>query len=57
MELSFSFIVPVYNRPDEIEELLHSMAVQTYRKPFEVVIIEDGSKQSSEHVVAEFRST
>ncbi|MEO1012162.1 MAG: glycosyltransferase [Bacteroidota bacterium] len=55
MDLHFSFIVPVYNRPEEIRELLGSMALQTYSQPFEVVIIEDGSIQSSETVVAEFR--
>lgn len=54
MELSFSFIVPVYNRPNEIKELLESLGAQTYRKPFEVVIIEDGSTVSSENVVASF---
>ncbi len=54
MELSFSFIVPVYNRPNEIKELLESLGAQSYRKPFEVVIIEDGSTVSSEYVVASF---
>lgn len=39
----FSLIIPVYNRPDEIDELLESLTKQTYSKPFEVVIIEDGS--------------
>ena len=56
MELSFSFIVPVYNRPNEIKELLESLNVQTYRKPFEVVIIEDGSTISSEKVVASYEN-
>lgn len=56
MELSFSFIIPVYNRPDEIEELLHSLANQNYGKSFEVVIIEDGSTQSSEAVVTQFQT-
>jgi len=39
----FSLIIPVYNRPDEIEELLESLAKQTYKEVYEVVIIEDGS--------------
>lgn len=56
MELSFSFIVPVYNRPNEIKELLESLNAQTYRKPFEVVIIEDGSTISSEKVVASYEN-
>ncbi|MDE6335293.1 MAG: glycosyltransferase [Muribaculaceae bacterium] len=38
----FSIIVPVYNRPDEIADLLGSLAVQTDRG-FEIVIVEDGS--------------
>ncbi len=38
----FSIIVPVYNRPDEIKELMESLASQT-DNGFEVVIVEDGS--------------
>ncbi len=40
--MKFSIIIPVYNRPDEIEELLESLKNQTL-KNFEIVIIEDGS--------------
>jgi glycosyltransferase involved in cell wall biosynthesis len=54
MELSFSFIIPVYNRPAEIKELLQSMQALDYQKPFEVVIVEDGSTISSEAVVQEY---
>ena len=39
----FSIIIPVYNRPDEIKELLDSLQRQTL-KDFEIVIIEDGSR-------------
>lgn len=39
----YSIIVPVYNRPDEVDELLESLTRQT-RSDFEVVIVEDGSK-------------
>ena len=39
----FSFIIPVYNRPDEIDELLQSIADQDFAGDFEVVIVEDGS--------------
>lgn len=39
----FSIVVPVYNRPDEIRELLASLVEQTHRN-FEVIIVEDGSK-------------
>ncbi len=41
--MKFSVIVPVYNRPDEVDELLESLCSQTL-KDFEVVIVEDGSK-------------
>jgi glycosyltransferase involved in cell wall biosynthesis len=40
--LYISVIIPVYNRPDEIEEMLESLSKQTYNN-FEVVIVEDGS--------------
>jgi len=38
----YSLIVPVYNRPDEVEELLESLAIQSL-KDFELLIVEDGS--------------
>lgn len=38
----YSVIVPVYNRPGEIDELLASLAAQTARN-FEVIVVEDGS--------------
>ena len=41
--MKYSLIVPVYNRPDEVDELLESLCSQTL-KDFEVVIVEDGSK-------------
>jgi glycosyltransferase involved in cell wall biosynthesis len=41
--MKFSVIVPVFNRPNEIEELLTSLSNQTYTD-FEIVIIEDGSQ-------------
>ncbi len=40
--IKFSIIIPVYNRPQEISELLESLIKQT-KKDFEVIIIEDGS--------------
>ena len=46
---SFSIIVPVYNRPQEIEELLESLTNQT-DKDFELVIVEDGSTISCEDI-------
>ena len=43
----FSIIVPVYNRPQEVEELVESLAGQS-DKDFEIVIVEDGSTVSCE---------
>ena len=40
--IKYSVIVPVYNRPDEVDELLDSLARQAL-KNFEVIIVEDGS--------------
>ena len=40
--MKYSIIVPVYNRPDEVDELLQSLCEQTV-KDFEVIIVEDGS--------------
>lgn len=52
-EPRYSVIVPVYNRPGELQELLESLTIQT-RKDFEVIIVEDGSSVSSEAVVQQF---
>ena len=46
-----SFIIPVYNRPDEIDELLQSLTQMEGARDFEVVIVEDGSSISSEAIV------
>lgn len=51
---AYSIIIPVYNRPDELEELLACLVTQTYRN-FEVVIIEDGSVTKCDKVVDSFR--
>ncbi len=45
----YSVIIPVYNRPAELGELLHSLTVQTYTD-FEVIIVDDGSQQTSKAV-------
>ncbi|MDT0646059.1 glycosyltransferase [Zunongwangia sp. F260] len=55
MNLNYSFIIPVFNRPVETRELLQSMLQLDFEAPFEVVIIEDGSTISSEGVVSEFK--
>jgi glycosyltransferase involved in cell wall biosynthesis len=52
----FSIIVPVYNRPDEVHELLESLAIQDFAANFEIVIIEDGSTIPCEEVVDKFKN-
>lgn len=52
--MRYSVIIPVYNRPDEVDELLGSLAVQTFRD-FEVIIVEDGSSVPCEGVVGDYR--
>ncbi|WP_121665570.1 glycosyltransferase [Mesonia aquimarina] len=54
MKISYSFIIPVYNRPNEIEELLMSFKNLQTNIPFEVVIVEDGSTETSEHIVRNY---
>jgi glycosyltransferase involved in cell wall biosynthesis len=39
----FSLIIPVYNRPEEVDELLESLTQSTYQEIFEIVLVEDGS--------------
>lgn len=55
MKLKFSIIVPVYNRPKEIDELLESLTKQDFQHNFEVLIIEDGSDNSSETIVDSYK--
>ncbi len=47
--MRYSFIVPVFNRPDEVGELLESLCSQTV-KDFEVIIVEDGSQKTCKDV-------
>ncbi|MCF2517377.1 glycosyltransferase family 2 protein [Dyadobacter sp. CY351] len=49
----YSIIIPVYNRPDELQELLECLVHQTI-KHFEVIIVEDGSKIMADAVVKSF---
>jgi glycosyltransferase involved in cell wall biosynthesis len=55
-DLEFSFIIPVYNRPHEIKELLESFLNFEGEHTFEIVIIEDGSSKTSEDIVNTFQS-
>ena len=47
--MKYSLIIPVYNRPDEVAELLESLTVQRM-KDFEVIIVEDGSQTPCKEV-------
>ncbi len=47
--MKYSIIVPVFNRPDEIDELLESLTHQTFND-FEVIIVEDGSQKPCKEV-------
>jgi GT2 family glycosyltransferase len=49
----FSFIIPVFNRPDEVAELLESLTQQSV-KDFEVLIVEDGSSVTCEKVCKKY---
>ena len=49
MKMLFSIIIPVYNRPQEVDELLESLCHQTF-KDFEVVVVEDGSTEKCDTV-------
>lgn len=50
----FSIIIPVFNRPGELAELLTSLTYQTFSQ-FDVVVVEDGSTISSEKVIDRFK--
>ena len=50
-----SFIIPVYNRPEEISELLESFAALEANKDFEIVIVEDGSITKSDDIIESFK--
>ena len=49
----FSIIIPVYNRPQEVDELLESLCTQTFND-FEVVVVEDGSTEKCEEVCQKY---
>lgn len=54
--MKYSLIVPVYNRPNEVDELLESLSRQT-EKDFEVIIVEDGSSIPCKEVTDKYRQT
>jgi glycosyltransferase involved in cell wall biosynthesis len=50
----FSLIIPVYNRPEEVDELLESVSQIDFYEKFEIVIIEDGSSIRCEEVIRKY---
>ena len=57
MKSYYSFIIPVYNRPEELTELLESLCLQTYENDFEVIVVEDGSNRPADDVVNKFQKS
>lgn len=53
--MEYSLIIPVYNRPDEVDELLESLTRQTFTD-FEVIVVEDGSTLPCAEVVEKYAS-
>ena len=51
--MKYSIIIPVFNRPDEVDELLQSLCEQT-EKDFEVLIVEDGSQRDCKSVTEKY---
>lgn len=51
--MKYSLIIPVYNRPDEVDELLGSLTHQNFTN-YEVIVVEDGSDITCEHVVGKY---
>ena len=56
MNLLYSIIIPVYNRPNEIDELLDSLTKQNFTGYFEVLIIEDGSAEKSDLIFEKYKN-
>jgi len=54
MQRKYSFVIPVYNRPQEVMELLESFAKLNFQEDFEIVLVEDGSTETSEKIVSQF---
>jgi len=52
----YSLIIPVYNRPNEVDELLESLSELAFSDGFEVVIVEDGSSERCDHILEKYNA-
>lgn len=57
MDMHYSFIIPVFNRPDEVFNLLESIAALQGDISHDVVVIEDGSTLKCDTVCNRFRES
>lgn len=55
--INYSIIIPVFNRPDEVNELLASLAKAPRRDDYEVLIVEDGSQLPCDDIVQQYADT
>ena len=53
---NISFVIPVFNRPDEVDELLKSFSSMQGDKDFEIIIVEDGSANKCDHLVKKYNN-
>ncbi|MFY0650944.1 MAG: glycosyltransferase [Cyclobacteriaceae bacterium] len=51
--VKYSIIIPVFNRPTEVKELLESLALQEFMD-FELILVEDGSNEKCDQLVEQF---
>jgi len=55
LNFNFSIIIPVYNRPEELDDLLQSIVLQRYHNDFEVVVIDDGSSVPCGEIIEKYK--
>ena len=49
-DIIFSVIIPAYNAAATLPKLLASLAAQTYRRPFEVIVVDDNSDDTTAEI-------
>ena len=53
-EINFSIIIPTYNRANFVVEAINSVLNQTYKLPYEVIVVDDGSIDKTEKILLEY---